>query len=61
MQFGYNESLEQARARNVNDALMEGIGRGDWTAMLVAPDRQASARVVAKEPAVFCGQASEAR
>jgi nicotinate-nucleotide pyrophosphorylase (carboxylating) len=60
MQFGYNESLEQARAQNVNDALMDGIGRGDWTAMRAAPDRQASARVVAMDPAVLCEHASEA-
>jgi len=33
--FEYNESLEQARQRNIADALMEDIGTGDWTAKLV--------------------------
>ena len=31
--FEYNETLEQARQRNIADALMEDIGTGDWTAM----------------------------
>ncbi|MEY3892199.1 MAG: hypothetical protein RLZZ145_233, partial [Pseudomonadota bacterium] len=30
--FSDNESLDQAIARNVRDALYEDIGRGDWTA-----------------------------
>jgi nicotinate-nucleotide pyrophosphorylase (carboxylating) len=30
--FEHNETLELARERNVRDALMEDIGRGDWTA-----------------------------
>ena len=33
--FERNETLEQARARNILDALAEDIGRGDWTAKLV--------------------------
>ena len=33
--FEYNETLEQARQRNIHDALMEDIGTGDWTAKLV--------------------------
>ncbi|AEF88688.1 nicotinate-nucleotide pyrophosphorylase [Delftia sp. Cs1-4] len=55
--FEYNESLEQALQRNVRDALMEDIGRADWTAMLVPDGRTMSARVVAKEDAVLAGQA----
>jgi nicotinate-nucleotide pyrophosphorylase (carboxylating) len=47
-----NETLAQALARNVRDALMEDIGRGDWTAQLVPAGR----RVVAKEAAVICGR-----
>ena len=55
--FDSNETLEAARARNVRDALMEDIGRGDWTAQLVPAGRRVSGRVVAKEAAVLCGQA----
>ena len=53
----HNETLEAARARNVRDALMEDIGRGDWTAQLVPAGRRVQAHVVAKEAAVLCGQA----
>ncbi len=53
----HNETLEAARARNVRDALMEDIGRGDWTAQLVPAGRRVQAQVVAKEAAVLCGQA----
>jgi nicotinate-nucleotide pyrophosphorylase (carboxylating) len=54
--FDHNETLELARQRNVHDALMEDIGRGDWTARLVAANQPARARVVAKEAAVLCGR-----
>ncbi len=54
--FDHNESLRQALQRNVRDALMEDIGRGDWTAQLVSAPRRISARVVAKEAAVLCGR-----
>lgn len=53
--FDRNETLAEARARNVRDALMEDIGRGDWTAQLVPADRAAVAQVTAKEAAVLCG------
>lgn len=49
-----NETLEEARARNVRDALAEDIGTGDLTALLV-PDGRAVARVVVREAAVLCG------
>jgi nicotinate-nucleotide pyrophosphorylase (carboxylating) len=52
----HNETLDEALARNVRDALAEDIGRGDWTAMLVPAGRRASAGVLAKEAAVLCGQ-----
>lgn len=55
--FDDNETLEAARARNVRDALYEDIGRGDWTAQLVAPETAATAQVTAKESAVLCGSA----
>ena len=55
--FDHNETLAQALARNVEDALMEDIGRGDWTAMLVPAERRVHAQVQAKEVGVLCGQA----
>ena len=44
--FDHNETLEEARARNVRDALAEDIGRGDWTARLVPAGQRVRARVV---------------
>ncbi len=52
----HNETLREALARNVRDALLEDIGRGDWTAQLVPAERPVRARVVAKEAAVLCGR-----
>lgn len=54
--FEYDETLDDALLRNVRDALMEDIGRGDWTAQLVPAQRQVLARVQAKEAAVICGR-----
>jgi len=54
--FDRNETLEMARARNVRDALFEDIGRCDWTALLVPPNRSVHAQVLAKENAVLCGR-----
>lgn len=54
--FDRNESLREALQRNVRDALMEDIGRGDWTAQLVAAGQRVTGRVVAKEAAVICGR-----
>jgi nicotinate-nucleotide pyrophosphorylase (carboxylating) len=50
-----NETLDAARERNVRDALMEDVGSGDWTAMLV-PDAPVRARVTVREDAVLCGR-----
>jgi nicotinate-nucleotide pyrophosphorylase (carboxylating) len=55
MTFETNESLEQARTRNIRDALMEDIGRADWTARLVPQRQRVPAQVVAKEAAILCG------
>jgi len=55
MHFDRNETLADARARNIRDALAEDIGRGDWTAMLVPPGR-VNARVTVREAAVLCGR-----
>ena len=54
--FDHNEGLEEARARNIRDALREDIGRGDWTAMLVPARRRVQARVVVREGAVLAGR-----
>ncbi|MDP1901641.1 MAG: carboxylating nicotinate-nucleotide diphosphorylase [Rubrivivax sp.] len=54
--YDHNETLDEAVARNVRDALFEDIGCGDWTAQLVPAGRRVSARVVAKEAAVLCGR-----
>jgi nicotinate-nucleotide pyrophosphorylase (carboxylating) len=53
--FEFNETLEQARERNIRDALAEDIGTGDWTAMLV-PSSRVKARVIVREEAVLCGR-----
>jgi nicotinate-nucleotide pyrophosphorylase (carboxylating) len=50
-----NETLEEARARNVRDALLEDVGTGDRTALLV-PRRPVTARVRIRESAVLCGR-----
>ena len=52
----HDETLEEARARNVRDALAEDIGRADWTSLLVPPGRRVRARVVVRENAVLCGR-----
>lgn len=54
--FDHDETLEQARARNVRDALREDIGRRDWTASLVPAETRVQARVVCRERAVLCGR-----
>ena len=54
--FDHDETLDEAIARNVRDALMEDIGSGDWTAQLVPAGRRVHAAVTAKEAAVICGR-----
>lgn len=56
MNFEINETLELALQRNVRDALMEDVGRGDWTAQLVPEGRRVRAHVLAKEDVVVCGR-----
>ena len=56
MNFDHNETLRQAITRNVRDALMEDIGRQDWTAQLVPNGGRVQAQVLAKEAAVICGR-----
>jgi len=54
--FEHNETLEQARARNIRDALMEDIGQADWTGRLVPAGQRVRARVRVREDAVLCGR-----
>jgi nicotinate-nucleotide pyrophosphorylase (carboxylating) len=56
MNFDHDETLEEARARNVRDALFEDIGRADWTGLLVPAGHRVAARVVVREEAVLCGR-----
>jgi nicotinate-nucleotide pyrophosphorylase (carboxylating) len=54
--FDHDETLEEARARNVRDALFEDIGRADWTGQLVPAGQRVRARVKVREEAVLCGR-----
>jgi nicotinate-nucleotide pyrophosphorylase (carboxylating) len=56
LSFDHDETLAEARARNVRDALMEDIGRGDWTGRLIPAGERVRARVLVREPAVLCGR-----
>jgi nicotinate-nucleotide pyrophosphorylase (carboxylating) len=56
MNFDHNETLEEARARNIRDALFEDIGVCDWTAQLAPAGRRVRARVIVREEAVLCGR-----
>jgi len=55
--FDHNETLEEARERNIKDALFEDIGTGDWTAMLVPNEAPVRAKLIVRQAAVLCGQA----
>ncbi len=55
--FEVNETLEEARIRNVRDAFREDLGRGDWTALLSPAGKRVQARIMAKDDAVLCGRA----
>jgi nicotinate-nucleotide pyrophosphorylase (carboxylating) len=54
--FEFNETLEHARARNIRDALLEDVGRGDWTGRLLPEGRRAKAQVRVREAAVLAGR-----
>jgi nicotinate-nucleotide pyrophosphorylase (carboxylating) len=51
-----DETLDEARARNVRDALLEDLGSGDWTGHLAPAGRRVQARVISREAAVLCGR-----
>lgn len=55
--FNHNETLLEARERNIHDALMEDIGTGDWTAQLVPNDGVIHAKLMVRQEAILCGQA----
>jgi nicotinate-nucleotide pyrophosphorylase (carboxylating) len=48
-------AVAEVAAADAARALAEDVGAGDLTAALVDPNRQAVARVLAREPAVICG------
>jgi len=54
--FEHNETLDEARQRNIRDALREDIGVCDWTAQLVPAGRRVRAHVRVREQAVLCGR-----
>ena len=54
--FDHDETLAEARARNVHDALFEDIGRQDWTGLLIPADRRVRALVRVRESAILCGR-----
>lgn len=54
--FSTEETLAQARSRNIQEALAEDIGKCDWTALLVPAGRRVAAQVKVREAAVLCGR-----
>jgi len=50
-----NETLQEARDRNIRDALSEDIGQTDWTSLLIPITTQVSAELRVRESAVLCG------
>jgi len=54
--FDHDETLAEARARNVRDALYEDIGRRDWTGLLIPADKRVRAVVRVRESAILCGR-----
>ncbi len=54
--FDHDETLDEARRRNIHDALFEDIGRQDWTGQLVPAGRRVQATVICRERALLCGR-----
>ena len=54
--FDHDETLAEARARNVRDALFEDMGRRDWTGLLIPAHKRVRAVVRVRESAVLCGR-----
>ncbi|MBX9961109.1 MAG: carboxylating nicotinate-nucleotide diphosphorylase [Burkholderiaceae bacterium] len=56
--FDFSDAVLRRLAQDdVARALAEDVGAGDLTADLIAPERQAHARILARESAVICGAA----
>lgn len=56
--FDFSDAVLRRLAQDdVARALAEDVGPGDLTAGLIAPERQAHARILARESAVICGTA----
>ncbi len=53
----FDTVLRRLAQDDVMRALAEDVGPGDLTAGLIAPERQAHARILARESAVICGAA----
>lgn len=53
--FAYADLLRSTIGPDVRRALAEDVGTGDITAALIDPKEQASARVITRDPGVFCG------
>ena len=51
----FDAALSAAFEKNIRAALLEDIGSGDWTAMLVPEHELVKATVVVREAAVLCG------
>jgi nicotinate-nucleotide pyrophosphorylase (carboxylating) len=56
LHFEFNETLQQARERNIRDALLEDVGRGDWTGQLLPAGRHVAAQLRVRETAVLAGR-----
>ena len=54
--FDHDETLAEARARNVRDALFEDMGRQDWTGLLIPAGKRVRAVVRVRESAILCGR-----
>ena len=54
--FDHDETLDEARSRNIRDALFEDVGRCDWTGRLVPAGQRVKAHVRVREAAVLCGR-----
>lgn len=51
----FDEKLQAAFEQNILAALLEDVGTGDLTGMLVPEEPRAQARVIVREEAVLCG------
>ena len=50
-----DSALRAAIAANVQAALAEDVGGGDISAALIDPARRARARIITRQPGIFCG------